>query len=139
MRDKTNTEALGLDRFHLVGHHTGGVIAVEPAARFQNRVASLMLSAARSSTTRSAPARSPTDASTMSTSRRTARICGSRGASDRLLPSRRGGDHCSLPSLAMFSAALGCPTRVLSDGHVAAPEQVPQELAATVVEWIGRI
>nr|WP_107489086.1 alpha/beta fold hydrolase [Streptomyces sp. Alain-F2R5] len=46
MRDKTNTEALGLDRFHLVGHHTGGVIAVEPAARFQNRVASLMLSAA---------------------------------------------------------------------------------------------
>ncbi|CAM5275938.1 Haloalkane dehalogenase [Streptomyces alboniger] len=38
-------EALGLDRFHLVGHHTGGVIAVEVAARFQDRVASLMLSA----------------------------------------------------------------------------------------------
>lgn len=39
------------------------------------------------------------------------------------------GDHYSLPSLAKFSAALGCPTRVLSDGHVAAPEQVPQEFA----------
>jgi pimeloyl-ACP methyl ester carboxylesterase len=37
-------EALGLGRFHLVGHHTGGVIAVEPAARFQDRVAGLMLS-----------------------------------------------------------------------------------------------
>ncbi|WP_405927105.1 alpha/beta fold hydrolase [Streptomyces sp. NBC_00035] len=38
-------EALGLDRFHLVGHHTGGVIAVELAARFQHRVSSLLLSA----------------------------------------------------------------------------------------------
>ncbi|MDU0257235.1 hypothetical protein RVN83_30040 [Streptomyces sp. PU10] len=46
-------------------------------------------------------------------------------------------DHCSLPSLAKFAAALGCPTRVLSDGHMAAPEQVPQEFAATVVDWIG--
>ncbi len=39
-------EAMGLDRFHLVGHHTGGVIAVELAARYQDRVASLLLSAA---------------------------------------------------------------------------------------------
>lgn len=38
-------DALGLDRFHLVGHHTGGVIAVELAARLKDRVASLMLSA----------------------------------------------------------------------------------------------
>ncbi|MFF4509323.1 alpha/beta fold hydrolase [Streptomyces sp. NPDC001401] len=38
-------DALGLDRFHLVGHHTGGVIAVELAARLQDRVASLLLSA----------------------------------------------------------------------------------------------
>jgi pimeloyl-ACP methyl ester carboxylesterase len=38
-------EALGLERFHLVGHHTGGVIAVELAARRQDRVASLLLSA----------------------------------------------------------------------------------------------
>lgn len=38
-------EALGLERFHLVGHHTGGVIAVELAARHQDRVAGLLLSA----------------------------------------------------------------------------------------------
>ncbi|MFF4257779.1 alpha/beta fold hydrolase [Streptomyces sp. NPDC001663] len=38
-------DELGLERFHLVGHHTGGVIAVELAARLQNRVASLLLSA----------------------------------------------------------------------------------------------
>lgn len=47
-------------------------------------------------------------------------------------------DHYSRPSLAKFAAALGCETRVLSDGHVAAPEQVPQEFADTVVEWAGR-
>ncbi|MET7850610.1 alpha/beta fold hydrolase, partial [Streptomyces avermitilis] len=38
-------EELKLERFHLVGHHTGGVIAVELAARHQDRVASLLLSA----------------------------------------------------------------------------------------------
>jgi pimeloyl-ACP methyl ester carboxylesterase len=38
-------EELELERFHLVGHHTGGVIAVELAARYQDRVASLLLSA----------------------------------------------------------------------------------------------
>lgn len=37
-------DQLGLDRLHLVGHHTGGVIAVEVAARLQERVASLLLS-----------------------------------------------------------------------------------------------
>jgi pimeloyl-ACP methyl ester carboxylesterase len=37
---------LGVDRFHLAGHHTGGVIAVEVAARHPDRVASLVLSAA---------------------------------------------------------------------------------------------
>ncbi|MFD0318214.1 alpha/beta fold hydrolase [Streptomyces flavalbus] len=47
-------------------------------------------------------------------------------------------DHYSLPSLAKFAAALGCPTRALSDGHVAAPRQVPQEFAATILDWIGR-
>jgi pimeloyl-ACP methyl ester carboxylesterase len=35
---------LGLDRFHLVGHHTGGVVALELAARHGERVASLTLS-----------------------------------------------------------------------------------------------
>ncbi|MFI0773620.1 alpha/beta fold hydrolase [Streptomyces sp. NPDC021212] len=38
-------EALGLERFHLVGHHTGGLVAVELAARYQDRVSSLLLSA----------------------------------------------------------------------------------------------
>lgn len=38
-------DGLGIDRFHLVGHHTGGVIAVELAARSGDRVASLLLSA----------------------------------------------------------------------------------------------
>ncbi|MBY8859089.1 alpha/beta hydrolase [Nocardia sp. CA2R105] len=37
-------DALGLDRFHLVGHHTGGAIAVELAARLGDRVRSLLLS-----------------------------------------------------------------------------------------------
>jgi pimeloyl-ACP methyl ester carboxylesterase len=37
-------DALGVDRFHLVGHHTGGVIAVELAARRRDQVASLLLS-----------------------------------------------------------------------------------------------
>jgi pimeloyl-ACP methyl ester carboxylesterase len=37
-------DGLGLDRFHLVGHHTGGVIAVELAARLGDRVESLLLS-----------------------------------------------------------------------------------------------
>jgi pimeloyl-ACP methyl ester carboxylesterase len=37
-------DALGVDRFHLVGHHTGGIIAVELAARLRDRVASLLLS-----------------------------------------------------------------------------------------------
>jgi pimeloyl-ACP methyl ester carboxylesterase len=37
-------ERLGIRRAHVVGHHTGGVIAVELAAAFADRVASLVLS-----------------------------------------------------------------------------------------------
>ena len=37
-------DALAIDRAHVVGHHTGGVIAVEIAARAPGRVASLTLS-----------------------------------------------------------------------------------------------
>ena len=37
-------DALEIDRCHVVGHHTGGVIAVELAARHGARVASLVLS-----------------------------------------------------------------------------------------------
>jgi pimeloyl-ACP methyl ester carboxylesterase len=36
--------ALGIADAHVVGHHTGGVIAVELAARYPNRVRSLVLS-----------------------------------------------------------------------------------------------
>ncbi|WP_150136293.1 alpha/beta fold hydrolase [Streptomyces hyaluromycini] len=57
-------DALGLDRFHLVGHHTGGVIAVELAARLQDRVASLLLSATPfvdDEKRRTAAARKPVD------------------------------------------------------------------------------
>src|SRR5436305_4902895 len=34
-------DGLGIERFALVGHHTGGVIAVELAARLTERVAAL--------------------------------------------------------------------------------------------------
>lgn len=37
-------DAIGIRRAHIVGHHTGGVIAVEMAARWPDRVASLVLS-----------------------------------------------------------------------------------------------
>ncbi len=37
-------DALGIAHAHVVGHHTGGVIAVELAAAFPQRVASLVLS-----------------------------------------------------------------------------------------------
>jgi pimeloyl-ACP methyl ester carboxylesterase len=37
-------DALGIARAHIVGHHTGGVIAVELAAAFPARVTSLVLS-----------------------------------------------------------------------------------------------
>ncbi|GAB3767327.1 alpha/beta fold hydrolase [Ramlibacter monticola] len=37
-------EALGIARVHVVGHHTGGVIAIELAARYGQRVRSLVLS-----------------------------------------------------------------------------------------------
>jgi len=37
-------DAIGVERAHVVGHHTGGVIAVEIAARAPARVASLVLS-----------------------------------------------------------------------------------------------
>jgi pimeloyl-ACP methyl ester carboxylesterase len=37
-------DRLGIGRAHVVGHHTGGVIAVELAAAFADRVASLVLS-----------------------------------------------------------------------------------------------
>ncbi|MCE9657494.1 MAG: alpha/beta hydrolase [Burkholderiales bacterium] len=37
-------DAIGVTRAHVVGHHTGGVVAVEIAARAPERVASLVLS-----------------------------------------------------------------------------------------------
>jgi pimeloyl-ACP methyl ester carboxylesterase len=40
------TDALGLESYSIVGHHTGGVIGVEVAARNPEKVANLVLSAA---------------------------------------------------------------------------------------------
>lgn len=40
----SSLQALGLERVALVGHHTGGVIAVELAARLPDRVSALVLS-----------------------------------------------------------------------------------------------
>ncbi|MEU6676731.1 alpha/beta fold hydrolase [Streptomyces sp. NPDC046925] len=178
-------EALGLDRFHLVGHHTGGVIAVEVAARFQDRVASLMLSAAafvdddkRSGVgghgrvdhvdpkadgshlqelwdrrrrfyrpgEEEALTRYVIDALTVldrveeghESLRRYVMEPRLPHITARTLAVCASGDHFSLPSLPKFAAALGCETRVLSDGHVAAPEQVPVEFAQTILAWVGR-
>ncbi|WAP59114.1 alpha/beta fold hydrolase [Streptomyces sp. S465] len=175
-------QGLGLDRFHLVGHHTGGVIAVEVAARFQDRVASLLLSATsfvddekRTGTRHRVDHVDPTqdgthlrelwdnrrgfyqpgeeaalgryvvDALTVLDRVEEGHEAVRRYAMEPRLPHITArtlavcapDDRFSMPSLAKFAAALGCPTRVLSDGHVAAPEQVPQEFAETVIEWVG--
>ncbi|MGW1814950.1 alpha/beta fold hydrolase [Streptomyces sp. NPDC002125] len=175
-------EALGLDRFHLVGHHTGGVVAVEVAARFQDRVASLLLSATsfvddekRASHGRvdhvdpkpdgthlrqlwdnrrgfyqpgeeAALGRYVIDALTVLDRVEEGHQAVRRYAMEPRLPKITArtlavcapDDRFSMPSLEKFAAELGCPTRVLSAGHAAAPEQVPQEFADTVLEWAGR-
>ncbi|MFF0465742.1 alpha/beta fold hydrolase [Streptomyces mexicanus] len=178
-------KALGLGRFHLVGHHTGGVIAVEPAARFQDRVAGLMLSSTpfvdddkRAGTVdhgridHVAPAPDGTHLRELWDRRRGFYRPGEEAALGRYvvdaltvldrvdegheavrryimeprLPQITARtpavcapeDHCSRPSPAKCAAALGCPTKVLSGGHVAAPAQVPQEFAETVVDRVGR-
>lgn len=43
-----------------------------------------------------------------------------------------------LPSPRPGAAALDCPARVLSEGHVTAPSQVSHEFAETVLDWVGR-
>ncbi|WP_338692642.1 alpha/beta fold hydrolase [Streptomyces sp. Q6] len=176
-------DALGLDRFHLVGHHTGGVVAVEVAARLQDRVASLLLSAtsfvddekrggAHGSVDHVDPTPDGTHLRHLWDNRRGFYRPGEEEALgryvidaltvlDRVEEGHRAvrryameprlpqitartlavcapDDRFSLPSLAKFAAALGCPTRVLSAGHAAAPEQIPREFADTVVEWVGR-
>jgi len=178
-------EALGLDRFHLVGHHTGGVIAVEVAARFQDRVASLMLSAtafvdddkragrnAHGRVDHVDPQADGSHLQQLWNKRRgfyrpgeeaalTRYVIDALTVLDRVEEGHESlrrylmeprlphitaptlavcapDDHFSLPSLAKFATALGCETRVLSDGHVAAPEQVPAEFARTVLAWVDR-
>ncbi|WUE24052.1 alpha/beta hydrolase [Streptomyces sp. NBC_00498] len=178
-------DQLGLDRLHLVGHHTGGVIAVEVAARLQERVASLLLSGtpfvddekrrASAAGHRVDHVDPKPDGSHLQElwDRRsgfyrpgeeaplTRYVIDALTVLDRVEEGHRAvpgydmegrlplvtartlavcapDDHYSRPSLAKFAAALGCETRVLSDGHVAAPEQVPQEFADTVVDWAGR-
>ncbi|MFB7992041.1 alpha/beta fold hydrolase [Streptomyces sp. NPDC056002] len=175
-------DALGLERFHLVGHHTGGVIAVELAARFGDRVAGLLLSATPfvdDEKRRNAagggridhvdPKPDGSHLQGLWDNRRDFYRAGEEAALNRyvadaltvldrveegheairryamearlpLVTARTlavcaPGDHYSLPALEKFAAVLGCETRVLSDGHVAAPEQVPQEFAEVVLEW----
>ncbi|MBC9713239.1 alpha/beta fold hydrolase [Streptomyces sp. TRM66268-LWL] len=174
--------ALRLDRFHLVGHHTGGVVAVEVAARLRERVLSLTLSATafvdeekrggghgRVDQVDPRPdgshlrelwdrrrgfyrpgeeaylTRYVIDALTVLDRVEEGHEALRRYAMEPRLPHITARtlafcaphDHYSLPSLEKFASALGCPTKVLSDGHVAAPEQVPQEFAATVMDWVS--
>ncbi|WP_424863492.1 hypothetical protein [Streptomyces sp. MMS24-I29] len=49
------------------------------------------------------------------------------------------GDHYAMPSSDKFAAALGHHARVLSDGHVAAPEQMPQEFVEVATEYATRL
>jgi 3-oxoadipate enol-lactonase len=44
-------DALGIERFHLLGHSTGGMVAVRYAMRFDKRLISLMLTSTSSATT----------------------------------------------------------------------------------------
>ncbi|MDH6626193.1 pimeloyl-ACP methyl ester carboxylesterase [Streptomyces sp. LBL] len=178
-------EALGLDRFHLVGHHTGGVVAVELAARFQDRVSSLLLSATSfvdDEKRRPAVGHKPVDHVVPTTDgshlrelwdrRRpfyregeeaalTRYVIDALTVLDRVEEGHQAvrryrmeerlpyvtartlavcapGDHFSLPSLAKFATALGCETRVLSGGHVPVPEQLPEEFAEVILEWVAR-
>ncbi|MDT0317007.1 alpha/beta fold hydrolase [Streptomyces millisiae] len=175
-------DALGLDRYHLVGHHTGGVIAVELAARHPDRVASLLLSATpfvdaekRRAAVRvdhvvprpdgshlldlwnhrrgfyrdgeeAALHRYLVDALTVLDRVTEGHEAVRRYAMAERLPLVRArtlavcapGDHHALPSLPKLAAALGCPTRLLSGGHVPVPEQLPGEFAELVLDWVGR-
>lgn len=178
-------DELGLQRVHLVGHHTGGLIAVELAARLRDRVASLLLSATpfvddekrRTAAVRQRidhvdPAPDGSHLQGLWERRRAFYRAGEEAHLNRYVADALAvldrveegheavrryameerlahitartlavcapGDHYSLPSLEKFAAALGCATRVLSDGHVAAPEQVPHEFAEVVLEWVGR-
>ncbi|MEU3615551.1 alpha/beta fold hydrolase [Streptomyces sp. NPDC006872] len=177
-------DALGLDRFHLVGHHTGGVIAVEVAARLQDRVAGLLLSGTpfvdeerrgRAATRKpvdhvdprpdgshllelwnrrrgfyrpgeeAALHRFMVDALTVLDRVEEGHLAVTRYRMEERLPyvTARAlavcapGDHYSLPALEKF-AALGWETRVLSGGHVPVPEQLPQEFAEVIREWVAK-
>ncbi|WP_234342845.1 alpha/beta fold hydrolase [Streptomyces fulvoviolaceus] len=113
-------DALGLDRFHLVGHHTGGVIAVELAARLQDRVASLLLSATPfidDEKRRTAAERKPVDEEAALT----------RFMVDALTVLDRVEEG--------HVAVRGYETRVLSGGLMPLPEQLPGEFAKVVLEW----
>ena len=176
-------EALGLERFHLVGHHTGGVVAVELAARYQDRVASLLLSATPfvdDEKRRTADRRKPVDhvdprpdgshllelwnrrrgfyregeeaalhryvidAVTVLDRVEEGHVAVRRYAMEqrlrhitaRTLAVCADGDHYSLPALEKFAAALGCGTQVVPGGHVPAPEQLPEEYAKVITEWV---
>ncbi|WP_030263468.1 alpha/beta fold hydrolase [Streptomyces violens] len=174
-------QALGLDRYHLVGHHTGGLIALELAARHPTRTASLLLSATpyvdeekrRSSGhavdhvvphpdgshlldlwnhrrafyrpgEEAALNRYVIDALTVLDHVTEGHAAVRRYAMEERLPLVTArtlavcapDDHFALPSLTKLAAALACETRLLPGGHAPVPEQLPEEFARTVVEWV---
>lgn len=91
-------DVLQVRRAHLVGHHTGGVIAVELAAAFPQRVGALVLSSTPFTDEPGAPARAARRSmpSSSAPTARTSRRC---GASARR-STRRAGRTCSRPSCA---------------------------------------
>jgi pimeloyl-ACP methyl ester carboxylesterase len=112
-------DALGLDRFHLVGHHTGGVIAEAALNRFMVDALTVL---DRVEEGHVAVRRFVMEPRLALITARTLAVCAS-------------GDHYSLPSLEKFAEALGCETRVLPGGHVPVLEQLPEEFSKVVLEW----
>ena len=91
---------LHIERCHVVGHHTGGVIAVELAARHASRVGALVLSSTPFTNAASGP-RARSGRRSMRSSRapmaRTWRSCGASGRGSI----RPTGRTCCMPSCSM--------------------------------------
>lgn len=99
-------DALRIERVAVVGHHTGGVIAIELAAALGERVRALVLSSTPY-TDEAFAARAPSvRRSTRSSPAKTAAISRHCGASGRA-SIRRTGPSCSRPSCSMRSRSAG--------------------------------
>jgi pimeloyl-ACP methyl ester carboxylesterase len=93
-------DALNIGQADVVGHHTGGVVAVELAAAFPDRIRSLVLSSTPSPTNRSDARVRNARPSTRSRPAKTVPIWLRCGRSARA-SIRRGVPSCSRPSCAM--------------------------------------